>query len=369
MSEREYRAVGSSYPAPRNPYDDYNDDDYLRRRTSRRDYTYDEPYSHPRGSGDTLSRTTTRSEHGSMVRASAPPSATKTTYRVARDRDAKVIVLDSRLSRDRELADWEVIRPERSESGAYIIETSSSIDYDIPNPAQDIDYDARRRPDARQDFEVLSTPRGRRQRSLSRGTLEAMREVRVTEDYSSDDDRRNTPNRRTGRATTNANTSAAVVAPPLRRLSSSIRHDHSPESVTRRRTRSIGFIKDQIKQHDASESKHERPGAEANIAGRYLIDHRGEKIKRKDDDDDLTSVGGYPLRKSQTERLDTYGAEVERRRRTGYLREEDGYEEDENRGRREPYPPQRDRRKYRRDDDDESRYSEYYDKRTNRSYR
>ena len=182
---------------------------------------------------------------------------------------------------------------------------------------------------------------------MSRGTLEAMQQVRVTEDYSSDEDRQNTRSRRTPRPHTKAEIDAAAGGQStLSRLKSIVRHDHSPESVTRRRSRSIGFIKKQLSHHDATESKHERPGAEANVAGRYLIDHRGERLRRRDDDDDESSVGGYQVRRSKTDVIDTHGAEVERRRRDGRLPRRD--EDDEYDRRRGPYPPQRDGRRYRR---------------------
>jgi hypothetical protein len=195
---------------------------------------------------------------------------------------------------------------------------------------------------------------------MSRGTLEAMREVRVMEDDSSDEGRRGMRRRRT-------EMDVIVGPPPLAPPPTSIRHDHSPDSVIRRRSRSIGFRRDQIKHHDVSESHHERPGAEANIAGRYLINHRGERFARRDDDE--SSVGDYTLRKSKTEVVDRYGAEVERRRREGRQKEVDSHY-DEEYERRGPYPPQRDRPRYRHDDGDEDKYSDYYDeKRTSRKYR
>ena len=232
-----------------------------------------------------------------------------------------------------------MIRPERSESGAYVIETSSTSDYTSPGRQKDLDYDDRRRLAERRDIDILSPPR-RRDRSMSRGTFEAMREVRVTEDDSSDDGRRSTRSRRTLHG---AETDMAVVAPPLVRHTSSMRHDHSPDSVKKRRSRSIGFIRDQINHHDASESKHERPGAEANVAGKYLIDHRGERTRRRDDEDD-SAFEPYPLRKYKTEATDTYGVEVERRRREGRQKEVDyRYDEDDSSRRGGPYPPQKDR--------------------------
>ena len=369
MSNREYRVARSSRPSDREPYDS---SEPVSRQRSRRDYDYDDNYAYPTRSRDALSRMTTKTERGSTVPSSESSSAVKTTYKVARDRGAEpyvtkgnVIVLDSRLDRDRELSDWEVIRPERSESGAYVIETSSTSDYASPGRRRDSLYEDTGRPNLGRDMEVLSPPRARRDRSMSRGTLEAMREVRVTEDYSSEDDRRSTRSRRTARPNPKTEIDASVGAPPLRRLPSSMRHNHSPSSDTRRRSRSIGFIRDQLSHHDANECKHERPGAEANVAGRYLIHHRGERINRRDDDDDEASLGDYPIRRSNTEVVDTYGAEVERRRRDGWLK--DRYDEDDY-DRAGPYPPQKDRRRSRRHDDGDDRYSEYYDKKTSRKY-
>ena len=373
MSGREYRVERSSRPAAREPYDDFES---ASRQMSRRDYDYDDPYAYPRGSRDALSRMTTRSERGSAVPGSEITAATKTTYKVAKERGsdayvkrANVIVLDSRLDRDRDLSDWEIIRPERSQSGAYVIETSSTSDYaSPPGRRRDSFYDEASRPNMGRDLEVLSPPpRSRRERSMSRGTLEAMQQVRVTEDYSSDEDRQNIRSRRTSRPHTKAEIDAAVGGQStLSRLKSIIRHDHSPESVTRRRSRSIGFIKKQLSHHDATESKHERPGAEANVAGRYLIDHRGERIRRRDEDDEESSVGGYKVRRSKTDVIDTYGAEVERRNRDGRMTQR--YEEDDFDRRKRSYPPQKERRRYRKEDQDDDKYSEYYDKRSTKKY-
>ena len=126
MSGREYRVERSSRPLAREPYDDYEP---ASRQRSQGEYDYDDPYAYPRGSRDALTHMTTRSERGSAVPGSEMSAATKTTYKVARERGSEpyvkkgnVIVLDSRLDRDRDLSDWEVIRPERSESGAYVVE-------------------------------------------------------------------------------------------------------------------------------------------------------------------------------------------------------------------------------------------------------
>lgn len=375
MSGREYRVERSYRPSAREPYDDYEP---VSRERSRGKYDYDDRYANTRGSREALSRMTTRSERGSAVPGSEMTAATKTTYNIAKEmgpegyvKKGNVIVLDSRLGKDRDLSDWEVIRPERSESGAYVIETSSTSDYaSPPGRRRDSFYDEVRRPNMGRDRVVLSPPpRSHRERSMSRGTLEAMQQVRVTEDYSSDEDRQNTRSRRTPRPHTKAEIDAAVGGQStLSRLKSIIRHDHSPESVTRRRSRSIGFIRDQLSHHDATESKHERPGAEANVAGRYLIDHRGERIRRRDDDDAESSVGGYQMRRSKTDVIDTYGAEVERRRRYGRLTDRYEEEDDDDRSRGGPYPSQRDHRRYRRNDDSDDKYSEYYDKRSTKKY-
>ena len=362
MSDRDYRITRSSRPILRDPFT-YSQPD--RRQTPLRDYHDD--YASHRSSRDIIS-----------PRTSEAPSATKTTYKVSSTRESEpyvtrgnVIVLDSRLDRDRELSDWEVIRPERSESGAYVIETSSISDSSTPARRRD-DYSDRYERSRRDDVDVefLSPPRIRRERSLSRGTIEAMRSVRVTEDSSDDEDRRSTRSRRTARSARRSEVDIGVVGAPLTRTMSSLRHDHSPESVTRRRSRSIGFFKDQISHHDATECKHERPGAEASNAGKYLIDHRGERVRRGHDDD-VSEVSGYRVRKGKSE-IDTYGAEVRRRRERGG-REVEYYEEDEVEERSAPYEPQRGSRRHGRRhgrerererdrgrEDDE--VSEYYEK-------
>jgi hypothetical protein len=347
MADRDNRVSVSSY---RDQY--YDDSDRLSRQRSGRQYQYDD-----------------RRDHVQRYNEVSAPSTTRTTYRVsrpsrvpeARAGEGKVIVLDSRLDGDRELSEWEVIRPERSESGAYVIETSSTSDYGPPAGRT-------RGSTMGSDIEIISPPRpgrrekvaGRRERSLSRGTLDAMREVRVTE-YSSDDDRRSAARPK-------------VVPPALKRMPSSIRRDHSPESVTRRRSRSIGFVKEQISHHDASESRHERPGAEANVAGKYLINHRGETMNRRkagDNEDDDTIISELPpLRKSRTDVIDT--TERPRRRRSRReddyrssrdIIENDLYQDDR-------YPPQRSSRRYRsgrgRDGDDYQ--DEVYERRNKGSY-
>jgi hypothetical protein len=185
MADRDNRVSRSSY---RDQY--YDDADRLPRQRSGRQYQY----------GD-------RRDYVQRYDEVSAPSTTRTTYRVARPSrvsearvgEGKVIVLDSRLDVDRELSEWEVVRPERSDSGAYVIETSSTSDYGTPGGRT-------RGSTLGSDIEIISPPRsgrradiaGRRERSLSRGTLDAMREIRVTE-YSSDDDRRSVTSRRTAR--------------------------------------------------------------------------------------------------------------------------------------------------------------------------
>ena len=375
MSKPEYRVERSFRPSAREPYESYEP---VRGEWSPRGHDYDDQYANTRGSREALPRQTTSSERGSAVPGSGMTAATKTTYKIAKERGPEgyvkkgnVIVLDSRLDRDRDLSDWEVIRPERSESGAYVIESSSTSDYaSPPDRRRDSRYDETRRPKMRRDPVVLSPPpRSRRERSMSRGTLEAMQQVRVTEDYSSDEHPQDTSSRRTPRPHTKAEIDGAVGGQStLSRLKSIIRHDHSPESVTRRRSRSIGFIRDQLSHHDANESKHERPGAEANVAGRYLIDHRGERIRGRNDDDEESSVGGYQVRRRRTDAIATYGAEAGSRRRDGRLTDRYEEDDDDDRSRGRPYPPQRDHRRNRRNNDTDDKYSEYYDNGSTRKY-
>ncbi|RMZ81040.1 hypothetical protein DV738_g2465, partial [Chaetothyriales sp. CBS 135597] len=70
---------------------------------------------------------------------------------------------------------------------------------------------------------------------------------------------------------------------------------HSPASITARRSRSVGFYKRDVDNHDASDRTHQRPGAEAHLAGRYLVSQRGE-YRGRHYDDDVTDVTPRSIR-------------------------------------------------------------------------
>jgi hypothetical protein len=211
-----------------------------------------------------------RERERDLALVTRPRASTRTEYDMLSDRDdfvtrssdSNVIVLDSRSRGSGGMSDWEIIRPEKTESGAIIIEAT-----DLRG--------------GRGRYEVVAT--GRDQSVRSRSIVDAMRDVRVTEDV--DDDRRSVYGRDDRRS--KVDVVAGARPDTLRRIPTALRHDHSPSSDVRRRSRSIGFYRSEIKNHDVWERKHERPGAEAAIAGRYLVGHRGEHI----DDDDFSHAG------------------------------------------------------------------------------
>jgi hypothetical protein len=330
MADREYKVVYKSRIHDHDPYEaEYDNRPY--RRDDRYDHDYDDRYGPPpRRSGDVLERASTRSDYGSvrqqpqqMALAPRPRHNTRTEYDFVQDRDdlyprrSNVVVLDSR---DRDLSEWEIIRPERTESGAIIIDTG------VPFRSQG--YDDRRPRE-------LEVSRGGRDRSVgrSRSIVEAMREVRVTEDES---DRRSMYSR--GRRAAEEDLVDAPMA--ARRMPTAVRHDHSPESDVRRRSRSIGFHKSQLRHHDVTESRHERPGAEAVNAGQYLIGHRGERLD-EDYDGHASQVGSARPRDRSRRRRSRYhedDVEYEYERRDRYY--EEGINRDfDQRSRR--YSPQR----------------------------
>lgn len=325
MANRDYHVVHRSRNQDRDAYEaEYED-----RRYRGDEYDYDGDYRGARrsGAGDVWERGSTRSDHGSTRQqqmALAPRSRhnTRSEYDFVQDRDdvysrgSNVIVLDSR---DQNLSEWEIVRPERTESGAIFIETGAPY---------------RRRDGAERETEIS---RGDRDRPVgrSRSIVTAMREVRVTED----DFERRSVYGQGGRGRDDDFVEAPVAS---HRRHTSVRHDHSPESDVRRRSRSIVFHKSQIRHHDATEARHERPGAEAALAGQYLIGHRGERL---DDDYDGHASQVGPARPSTRDRS--------RRRRSRYQdddveydyeRRDRYYEAGVNRDfeqRSRPYSPQR----------------------------
>ena len=280
MSERGYRVV-------------YKDRD--RNDTPRQEYYPDPRYNDHHDSRELQLTRSTGSErhnnHDHDVRR------TKTVYGVARDRNAAahltrgdVVVLDHPRDRVESMSDssWEVVRPERDESGAYVIE-SGGRKYGQSERRYDYNYDDQRRPPPVRNFEPLSPPRRRpRSRSRSRGLVEAMSQVQVTVDSSEDEAKGGIIGRSRGRrsqATILADDSISVRG-SVQRRPSAFHRDHSPDSDVRRRSRSVGFFREQLDHHDAAECRHERPGTESHLAGRYLVDHRGERGDPLDDHDD-----------------------------------------------------------------------------------
>lgn len=351
------------------------------RERPRREYNVDRRYDDYRDYRDSRELVSTRSERSSN--ADFAGRTTKTTYGVARDRNAEayvtrgdVVVLDHPRDRVESMSDssWEVIRPERSDTGTYVVETGGR-DYDRGTRQYEYEYDDRRRGPPVREIEVLSPPR-RRERSRSRGLVEAMHEVQVTVD-SSDDDRRSALGRRGRRSQASVVTaSVADSRPSLQRRPSAFKRDHSPGSETRLRSRSVGFYREDIDDHDATERRHERPGAEAHVAGRYLVDHRGESGRVLEDRADRRSRGyptSMPMHRTRNDDDD-----YEDNQQFVPRRGEEDFEDYEYRDyeRKAPYPPQRGveerpprhRRRHhrhhrdRQDDETESKYSEYYDR-------
>ena len=377
MSDRGYKVVYKSRASD-------STDDQLSPQRSRRDNRYHDDDFEARRDRDAVS---TRSANGSTWggRRRGEKELTKTTYAVGRSRNDDVyikggnaVVIDQpRRRRGESESEWEVIQPERNSDGAYVIDMGGeggrrrggrSYDFEVDMPGRrsggeliEIGGRARGR-----ESDVLAPPT-RRDRSVSRGMIEAMQQVQVTEDYSSEEDRRSRVSRR-GRSIVERGTTAATGAATLRRAPSAIRRDHSSSSDTNRRSRSVGFRNRDVINHDASESRHERPGAEAHLAGMYLVDHRGEYVRRGEGNESIASGT-----RSRTDGYDRYGAEVEKTKKKGYYRDEkSSYEDYEREGH---YEPQRAPRRHHhhsrhkhRDDDDESRYSEYYEKKMKKYY-
>ena len=343
------------------------------RREYEHDYDYDRSYSRDhRDERLVIERSARRDEPRGYPPPAALPSAattTKTTYEVGRDRNSEAYVKRSNaltIGPENGRSEFEVIRPQRRDDGAYVIDLGSARGYDDRN-----DYAPRARyydlPPAsrsRRDEDVIMYESSRtpgRDRAISHASY---KDVQVMEDI--DDDPRY---RRRGRE---PEIVPEEIAPPPARLRSSMRgrNESPPEEWQRRRTHSVGFFKDQISYHDASEGRHERPGAEAHLAGKYLHSHR-------DDDEERSRVslrarsrsrGGYGPRRSDP-RLREYDYEDDRGAYTEETMRDYEYEDDS----RRRYPPQRDSSRHRRHhrqhghEDDRSSYSEYETK-TKKTY-
>lgn len=364
MAERDTKVVYKSRIHP--AYDDYPEDYYQSDRRSQRyyeddyrrtddyrggGYYYDDRRPAPReiivdrrrddyeagGYVDRDCRDRGRGDELAVV--TRPRQSTRTEYDFLSDIHTRssgsgnVIVLDSRdRGEGGSLTEWEIIRPERNEDGVLVID-AGDIRGDRRGQGggryEIVDRDAGRR--GVRELEVITGGSQVRAKSVGRRSLvDAMQEVRVTED----EDRRSVYSRGGDRHSRAMEIVPAEAPMAPHRMASALRHDHSPSSDTRRRSRSIGFHKSQIRHHDVTECKHERPGAEAAIAGRYLIDHRGERIE----DDDLEII----KRRRRHRHTDDGGSEdyeYERREKKDRYYEQDVNERFEERSR--PYSPQR----------------------------
>jgi hypothetical protein len=349
--DRPYKVVYAS--RRRDDYDDRRsrreveyEDDYRRERAYPREYRDD------RIEVDRQSRISD-SHDVDMV------GTTRTRYAVGRDRNAEsyvkrtdAVVVEDRPSLNSRY-DYEVLRPQRQDDGTYVVDLAGarSHDYDIdrrgyPPPRYEIAPPSRRDPAM-----MYESARGApRERALT------YRDVHVTEEI--EDDRYS----RRGRE---PEIVPEDIPPPIR-LRSAMRDRSRPDL---RRTASVGFYRDQISHHDASESRHERPGAEAHLAGRYL------EGNTQYDDDDLYAAG-YTRRNRSRSRSRSRARRYGPQRSDPRLRGDEEYDDDRRTfteetmrnyeyedERRPAYPPQRgqsrSRRHRRHHDDDDERYSTY----------
>ena len=220
------------------------------------------------------------------VATTRPRQSTRNEYDFLSDREeifsrstgSNVIVLDSRDdgARGGGLSEWEIVRPERGDDGVLYIDAD-----DLKGGTRRYEVEGGGKRGDRQLEVIVASSGGGRERN--RSLVDKMREVRVTEEEDREE-RRSVCGRRGQRDVVLAEAPMA----PSRKCVTALRHDHSPSSDTRRRSRSIGFHRAQLVHHDVSECRHERPGAEAALAGRYL---RGN-TERVDDDDRYSYTGG-----------------------------------------------------------------------------
>ncbi|KIW15530.1 hypothetical protein PV08_05576 [Exophiala spinifera] len=360
--DRGYKVVYTSRKKDSDRVDDYR---------PRRDYEY--PNERER-----VVRRDYRDERVEIDRSSRSDldtrSSTRTTYKVGRDRKSEAylkrgdaVVVES--PREYARAEYEVIRPTRNADGAYVIDLGGGRPRGRDGrDARSYDVDSR---SGHGEDVVVYDARGR-----DRGVVKdsVYKDVQVLEDY--DDDPRDQRGRRMG---------PYEDEEPAMRLRSAMRgrNNSPPEIWERKRSRSrVGFFRDQVSLHDASESRHERPGAEAHIAGRYLVGHRGQRVQDDDDDDDdddgnEDDYRNRPRRRYGPQRMSdpriTGQEEYDDEKRTFTEDVMRSYEyEDDSRPRPAyPYPPQRSRsrrRQSRRHADDYSEYSEHEVRRRTEEY-
>ncbi len=354
-SNRRREEIDDQIPSRRQRRDVEYEDDYRQERIYSRDHREDRMEVDRRSRG---------------IEESA--GLTKTRYAVGRDRNAEsyvkrsdAVVIDDRPT-DRGRYEYEVLRPQRSDNGTYVVDFGGgrSQDHVVDLDSRGYDRPQRSRydppPSRRDDLMLYEQPRGG-VREQFRDT--SYKDVHVSEEI--EDDRYS----RRGRPSE----IYAEDIPPPPRLKSSIRgRNNTPPDLHRRA--SVGFFRDQISHHDASESRHERPGAEAHVAGRYL--------ERNQFDDDSYAAGTrrnrsrsrskarYGPQRSDPRLHDNDEMDEDRRTFTEETMRRYEYEDDH----RPAYAPQRGhsrRRHHRHHREDDDRYSQYDEevvKRTTKEY-
>ncbi|KAK5223874.1 hypothetical protein LTR72_005260 [Exophiala xenobiotica] len=362
-----------------------------------RDYHLDERSVRPREYEYRDERLDISERDNNNNRSDIEAGRTRTTYKVGRDKkkseaylkrgDAVVVERPRDYGR---AAEYEVIRPERNADGAYVVDLGVGggrppprhYDYDDRSGAKyyDVDYRSSRRDQDVVALAMYDSSRGR-DRVMSKADT-AYKDVQVIEDYNGNDDPDARYQSGRGRPPEVAyDDNHTTVSSSQQRLRSSMRgrNDSPPEYWERKRSRSrVGFYRDQISHHDASESRHERPGAEAHIAGKYLVSgHGAPKSVRQDyDDGDDDDDDGYRNYKGRHQGSRRYAPQrMSDPRITGHEEYDDdkrtftedvmrSYEREDTDMPPRPaaYPPQRGqskRRSRRHHDDDRSSYSEY----------
>ncbi|KAI1628649.1 hypothetical protein EDD37DRAFT_15079 [Exophiala viscosa] len=337
-------------------------DDHITRQRSSRDNNYNDD---SRSSRDDRTEVD-RSSRASDSRSDLQGNSSKTTYKVGRNRDSNAYVKRPDASSssvtsiterpiDRGRSEYEVLRPQKRDDGVYVVDLGASPDYGdrdsngygAPRGSRYYDTETRSR---RNEDVVYDTSRSVRDDRSARNLT--YKDVQVTEDVDEE-----TSYGRRGRGSEAYNETA-----PSKRHRSAMRgrNNSPPEFHQRRREQSVGFYRDQISHHDASESRHEKPGAEAHVAGRYLVDHRGEYVEI--DEEEYRSRPGrrYASQQMSDSRINNREErDDDKRTYTGETMRSYEYEDDQ---RRKPYPPQRSRsrrRQRRHDDDDRRSYSEH----------
>ena len=181
---------------------------------------------------------------------------TKTRYAVGRDRDSEAyvkrfdaVIVDQPDGNGR--YEYEVIQPQRRDDGTYVVDIGAGRfqDYVVDIGSRSYNrapstYEAA--PSSTRPPALVHSSRGGGSDGAVRGVT--YKDVQVMEDV--DDDRYSRRGRGSEKSTDDV--------PPPPRLRSAIRgRNNSPP--TRQRQRSVGFYRDEISHHDASESRHERP--------------------------------------------------------------------------------------------------------------